>query len=547
MVAASFLAGSASVSQPRALYPGVPAKRVCIRYRPRQLRASPVWQVVHDHAEQLPALAPETKTAIAAFLACGVLHAGFTRLHCPDCNHEFLLAFTCKQRGLCASCHQRRTLIEGAFIADTVCAPVPHRHVGLTVPRLIRGLFRTNRALLDDLYLAAQSAITEWLRHHTGHATGQPGLVAAVQTFGDFLFWHPHVHVIATAGVFAADGTFHLAPTGGWQELRELWRHALLRRLRAAGALQDWHIARLQNWRNSGFTLDAGEAPIAADDTAGRRRLAEYLLRAPFSLEKITYNADTASVLYRSERHWRTQRNFEVFSAKEFVAALLAQIPLKGSPQVRYYGWYSNKRRGLRAAAAAVNAPTAAGPPPIALPPPPRRRRTAWRELVKQVWGADPLKCPLCSGLLRPIAVVETATEINAVLTPLGLGRSHDRPFAHGPPVPEVAVLVSAYSGTAYPVDPPSLESRLPYPRPRDEAIRYRAEVMVPGEDFDQTGFELPPAPKIAPAATGQGFLFDDDCSQPDSADGEPVFWTGGAEPAGPAETFVQVDALESV
>ena len=34
----------------------------------------------------------------------------------------------------------------------------------------------------------------------------------AVQTFGDFLFWHPHVHVIATAGVFDADGIFHLAP-----------------------------------------------------------------------------------------------------------------------------------------------------------------------------------------------------------------------------------------------------------------------------------------------------------------------------------------------
>ncbi len=159
----------------------------------------------------------------------------------------------------------------------------------------------------------------------------------------------------------------------------------------------------------------------------------------------------------------------------------------------------------------------------------------------------DPLKCPLCSGLLRPIAVVETATEIDAVLTPLGLGRSHDRPFAHGPPVPEFTVLVAADSGTAYPIDPPPFESRLPYPQPRDGPIRYRAEVMAPGEDFDQTRFELPPAPKVAPAATGQGFLFDDDCSQPASADAEPVFWADGAGQPGPAETFVQADALESV
>ena len=35
-----------------------------------------------------------------------------------------------------------------------------------------------------------------------------------------------------------------------------------------------------------GSNLDAGKEPIAAHDTKGRQRLAEYLLRAPFSLEK---------------------------------------------------------------------------------------------------------------------------------------------------------------------------------------------------------------------------------------------------------------------
>ena len=50
----------------------------------------------------------------------------------------------------------------------------------------------------------------------------------------------------------------------------------------------------------------------------------------------------------------------------------------------------------------------------------------------------------------------------------------------------------------------------LPYPRPRDEPIRYRTEVVAPGEDFDQTGFELPPAPESPAEATVQGLLFDD-------------------------------------
>ena len=79
---------------------------------------------------------------------------------------------------------------------------------------------------------------------------------------------------------------------------------------------------------------------------------------------------------------------------------------------------------------------------------------------------------------------------------------------------------------------------------------------MAPGEDFDQTGFELPPAPRVAPEAIGQGELFADDYSQPDlsacsaqadAADGEPVFWTEGAIQASPGDDFVQAAAPESI
>jgi len=89
-------------------------------------------------------------------------------------------------------------------------------------------------------------------------------------------------------------------------------------------------------------------SPVRQSSIVRRRRLAEYLLRAPFSLDKITCNADTSIVLYRSERHWRTKRNFEVFSASAFIAALVAQSPLEGAPQARYYGWYGNKGLGRK-------------------------------------------------------------------------------------------------------------------------------------------------------------------------------------------------------
>lgn len=39
----------------------------------------------------------------------------------------------------------------------------------------------------------------------------------------------------------------------------------------------DWKIAKFKSWRHSGSSGDAGEAPHAAADAAGRCRLAEYL------------------------------------------------------------------------------------------------------------------------------------------------------------------------------------------------------------------------------------------------------------------------------
>jgi hypothetical protein len=47
----------------------------------------------------------------------------------------------------------------------------------------------------------------------------------------------------------------------------------------------------------------------------------QYLLRHPFSLQKITWNATSKTVIYRSKRHHNTKRNFEIFKAPDFIAA----------------------------------------------------------------------------------------------------------------------------------------------------------------------------------------------------------------------------------
>jgi len=59
------------------------------------------------------------------------------------------------------------------------------------------------------------------------------------------------------------------------------------------------------------------------------------------------------------------KRNFQILSPLDFLAEFTQHIPTQGAHLVRYYGWYSNKARGLRQKrqqAAAEAAATPASP-----------------------------------------------------------------------------------------------------------------------------------------------------------------------------------------
>ena len=63
-------------------------------------------------------------------MAChGDLHAGFARLVCQSCGRNFLLAYSCKRRTFCPSCHQKRVVEFGEWLSGNVLK----RHSGFNV------------------------------------------------------------------------------------------------------------------------------------------------------------------------------------------------------------------------------------------------------------------------------------------------------------------------------------------------------------------------------------------------------------------------------
>jgi hypothetical protein len=210
--------------------------------------------------------------------------------------------------------------------------------------------------------------------------------------------------VLAAAGLIDKEGIFHECPVESITPLEELFRHRFLATLRREKLISERKRRQLLGWTHSGFHLDAGEEPMGSHDVHGRQRLAEYQLRAPFSLEKMTWNESTGQVIYRSSRSWHTKCNFQVFSAGDFLAAAVEHIPPKGQQTVRYYGLYSNKRRGIDAKTNRPR-PESSPPPHSTCPAPPaqsaRALRPLWRDLIRRTWGADPMECPCCHAEMK--------------------------------------------------------------------------------------------------------------------------------------------------
>ncbi len=106
------------------------------------------------------------------------------------------------------------------------------------------------------------------------------------------------------------------------------------------------------------------------------------------------------------------RRNYEIYDPLDFLAEVTQHIPNKGEHQVRYYGWYSNKKRGLhQKTGVAVNSPQAESDTAFL-----RKCRLTWAALIKCVYEVDPLKCPKCGGEMRIVAFIEEKTLIEKIL-----------------------------------------------------------------------------------------------------------------------------------
>ena len=289
---------------------------------------------------------------------------------------------------------------------------VPHRQWVFTVPKILRKLFHKDRKLLSQMARCASETIMELYR--ALYQEAKPGIVLSIQTFGDLLLWHPHIHCLVTDGVFDKDNCFHPVPAIDTEKAVIIFREKIFNILRKNLRISEALISNMRNWKYTGFSVH-NKVYISENNNKGILQLAEYILHSSFSSEKIRCSDKSENIIYRSKMHKGKNRNFEILNPIEFIHRICLHIPDRYESLIRYYGYYSNASRGKRKKESQKELKISDDTIDI------RSARKTWAMLIHRVYEVDPLLCPKCGSEMKIIAFIQARSEIIKILRHLGL------------------------------------------------------------------------------------------------------------------------------
>ena len=427
------------------------------RHRPEE---SPLYGIVGTYYPQFLARLEAEGGALPAFvkqefddyLKCGLLEHGFLRVKCDACNHEHLLAFSCKRRGFCPSCGARRMVESAAHLVDHVLPEQPIRQWVLTFPYPLRFLFAAQPQVLSQVLGVVYRAISTYLTKMTGFtvASGaRSGAVTLIQRFGSALNLNIHFHMLFLDGVYSFDHArpkFHRAPRPTPAELvrllhtistrvaRLLERQGLLVRdaeseyldfepeafEQLIGASIHYRIAIGPNAGKKALTLrtiPAQPEPFASTLLAKQpgfslhaatvceanqrdklEKLCRYITRPAIANERLSTN-ERGQIVYKFKQPFRDGTTHVVLDPLDFIARLATLVPRPRLNLTRFHGVFAPNSK-QREHIVPRHEPKAQAPDKPLAP-------MTWMQRLKRVFAIDIETCPKCGGKLRVIACIE--------------------------------------------------------------------------------------------------------------------------------------------
>lgn len=365
------------------------------------------WQRFALEHPQL--MTPAILESIQKLFDCGTEAMGYHTYVCPQCGYTVKVPHSCKSR-FCSSCGKVAT---DKWMHESLnrLLNVPYFHIVFTIPQQLRRLVKDNRILLNQLSYHAAHSIIEWAKKYADDPF-VPGIISVLHTFGADLKYHPHIHLLVTAGGLSLDKSRwvpdrrkYLLPEHG---LKKRWKYRITSTIRDLLKEQQLNIPLLEMYSTDSkirkllndlwckiWYVFIGKRLSDASYTI--HYIGRYTKRPVISETRIyKYDGKTVTFLYKDTS--TGEKTHVTLPVDEFIKRLIQHIPDKHFRQVRYYGIFAPKSQatGLNIARKLVNKPPARMVKSL-----PQN----WRERRISQTGFDPLICPRCNIELELVDV----------------------------------------------------------------------------------------------------------------------------------------------
>ena len=273
------------------------------------------------------------RKALQAIRSCRTRRLGGIHYVCTECGHEHARWHSCRNRH-CPRCGQGR---QQAWIAARLkeLPPVPYTHLVFTVPDALAAHCRAEpERLYRALFEAASQSVLQLARQRHGI---KPGMIAVLHTWGQTLHFHPHIHLIVTAGGLTAEDQWKPTGKNYFLPVRAL---SSIFRAKCLGALkrlrQDFPTKKLpRKW-----VVHA--RPSQREPNSILLYLARYVFRVAIDSSRIqSIDSDTVTFTYKDYRDQAKLKKITL-NGEEFLRRFLQHILPTGFVKVRHYGMFAH-------------------------------------------------------------------------------------------------------------------------------------------------------------------------------------------------------------
>ena len=284
-------------------------------------------------------LRPVEIEEVTKMLECRTEKCGFAEYYCSICNEPRTIYFGCNSR-ICSICGKSHTDRWAKSLSQNMF-DVVHRHVVLSLPDRMWGLFLEDRDLLKVLMDSAIETLNAVLSHSV-HKKVRVGAIVVLHPFSRDLSLKPHIHILMTEGGFDRKGNFIEKKYIPFEAMRKVWQYTVLSNIkRALPATKEnaVFIDRLFKDYPDGFYA---HLPLESRITS-KRKIAKYIGRyvrhpAIANYRLCGYDGKSVTFWYKDNQEVMHYKTMDIF---ELIKAIIQHIPEGQFKMIRHYGAYS--------------------------------------------------------------------------------------------------------------------------------------------------------------------------------------------------------------